>query len=432
MESREDTSSVLAVSTDTDGKYENINEAVEDAEPGDTVEVGPGRYHEEVELSKSISLEAPDGAILDGEGLGERTKGTVHGLHVGEGTRGINIAAGSNAEPEVEGFTVRGYEIAVDADRTEGSWVLRNVILERNGEDGITAIGASGDWAVYDSVLRMNLEEGIDGEGTTGDWAVRNSIIERNGDDGIDADGEETSADWLIEDSTIRNNGDHGLELKHCIGSWTIRRTEVVDNKSGVGAHHTRGDWSIERSNLSGNHFVGVRCPNATGDWSIRATLIQNTSTAVWAPATTGDWIVEDCFLGDTYFVPNDNLGEGTVVFAPYARGEWEITGCSVANARRFGIDASKADPGGDATGNWWGPADGPDMECAGSVDVSDPLPEKPDGERALLDAGASIETERDATRVAASDRTIDECSTSELLDLLADRVDSLHPSGGS
>lgn len=432
MGSRDDTGAVLTVGAGTDEEYDTIQAAADDAAAGDSVEVRPGIYHEQVELSNSVSLTAPEGAILDGQGLGERTKGTVHGLHIGEGTRGIVIGSGADVEPDVEGFYIRGYEIAVDADRTAGSWVLRNVTLERNGEDGISAIGAEGSWEVHGSILRMNLEEGIDGEGTTGPWTVSDTIIERNGDDGIDADGDDTSADWTIVGSTIRNNGDHGLELKHCVGSWTIRETAVVNNKSGVGAHHTRGDWNIERSNLSGNHFVGVRCPHADGDWSIRRTMIRDTSTAVWAPATTGDWVIEDSFLGDTYYVPNDNLGEGTVVFAPYTSGEWEITGCCVTDAKRFGIDASEADPEGDATGNWWGPGDAPVMECAGSVDVRDPLPERPDGERALVAVGASFETERANTRRSPFVRTLDECSTSELVDLLADRVEKLHPSGGS
>lgn len=429
---RSDAGRVLFVSKDSEKEYQSIQAAVDDAEEGDTVEVRPGIYHEEVHLSKTIALKAPDGAVLDGEGLGRRTKGTVHGLHIGENTRGILIEPGADIEPEIEGFVVRGYELGVKADKTNGSWVLRNVKLERNGEDGITAIESKGCWEVHDSVIGLNLEEGIDGERSTGSWIVDNTLIERNGDDGIDADGKETSADWIIKDSTIRNNGDHGLELKNCTGSWTIVRSEVVNNKSGVGAHTTSGDWSIEQSNLSGNHFVGVRCPNASGDWSITNVLIENTSTAVWAPATTGDWVIEDSFLGDTYFVPNDNLGEGTAVFAPYTRGNWEINNSSIGNVALHGIDASEADPEGDATGNWWSPRDSSVIENAGSVDCSDPRQEPLDGRDELLHVGVSVETSFCTRRSSSAKRTIDEVSTGEIVDLLAERVDKLHPSGGS
>jgi hypothetical protein len=69
----------LTVDKDGSADYRSIQAAVEAADSGDTVEVRPGTYYEEVTVNESITLVAPDRAILDGSRFVNGTGVTVAG-----------------------------------------------------------------------------------------------------------------------------------------------------------------------------------------------------------------------------------------------------------------------------------------------------------------------------------------------------------------
>lgn len=417
--------SPLTVDASSGTGYDSIQRAVDDADGGDTVEVRPGRYPEQVHVDASVTLEAAGEVVLDGEGLGEPTDGSVLGVDVGDDTRGMTIEPGVDVAPEIVGFTIRGYEVGLEADGTTGGWTARDLTLELNGDDGISALEAEGDWTVEDSVVRLNVEEGIDAERTTGSWTMTNTIVERNGDDGIDADSARTTSDWQIRRSAVRYNGDHGLELKESAGDWVVTRSRITGNASGIGAQRTAGDWSVRRSDLGGNRFVGVNCIGASGDWLVERTHVTGVSTGIWSPGATGDWKITDSVVGDTYRVPNDNLGEGTAVFVPETRGEWEITGCLVRNVEGYAIDASGADHEGDATGNrWGGRSEEADLVSVGNVNCDDPRATGPGVEAELSEIGPSVESDPPGAVAPGFDGPSPAVRLSDAAHLLVGRTD--------
>lgn len=416
---------VLTVGKTSETEYSSIQSAINDAEEDSTVEVLSGTYSEQIELRKSVTLRASGEVVLDGEGLGREANGAVFGVDVGSGTRGITIERESGIEPEIVGFTIRGYEVAIEADRTTGAWTVRDVTLELNGDDGISAVESKGEWRVEDAVIRLNLEEGIDAGRTTGAWSVTNTIIERNGDDGIEADSSRTVSDWTVRDSEIRHNGHHGLELKESVGDWTIERTRVTNNESGVGAQRTSGDWVVRDSKLGNNRFVGVSCIRASGDWKIEGSHITNVSSAVWAPASSGEWEITDSVIGGTYFVPNDNVGEGTAIVAPETEGKWRIENCRLKDIENYAIDATGADFEGDATGNeWGGRTESSKMVSLGNVNCDSPQSSAADASIDPSEIGSSLESNPFEDSTVEFDTFDTDIEIFEVAHLLADHVD--------
>jgi|GEM_PF-1006480 len=128
----------VTVAADGSAAYTSIDAALGNVTAGGTVVVRPGTYTEPLTVDRNVTLVAPDGATLDGTGAGDGV--------------GIDVPAGSHARPTVEGFTITGFETAVDATRSSGAWTLRNVTLSGN-DRGVVAVDARGAWTVTGSAL---------------------------------------------------------------------------------------------------------------------------------------------------------------------------------------------------------------------------------------------------------------------------------------
>lgn len=380
------TASTLVVDDDGSGDYESIQAAIDAAAPGDTVEVRPGTYREQIEVGVTITLVAPDGATLDGETL------------PGEATA-LTIAPGSGAEPVVDGLTITDFYDGFDASNTAGAWTLRNVTIENNRNDGLIANRASGGWTIRNSTIRNNGDEGIEAENNTGSWTVSDSALVGNEDDGLDADGVDSTGDWTLRNSTIRDNGQDaidvddnhgawtisgsvisgsriGLQSTDSTGDWTVRDT-VIRNITGYGVYAPRndGDWTIQRSHLRYNAIAALYVAANTGAWEIRHTTIQDSTIGVFANGTTGAWTIRHSTISNSSIPRFELEGEGTGVYAVASTGDWTIHRSNLASHPGNAINATGADRTGNATHNWWGAANGPtDGDCVGNVDCGTAL----------------------------------------------------------
>lgn len=148
----------LVVDPDRPDAYATIGAALSAVGADGTVCVRPGTYTESVLLRGNVSLVAPAGATLAGDG--DRA--------------GIRIPEGS-AAPTVRGLTVTGFGTGVAAADTAGAWSLRNVTVTGNGV-GVDASNTTATWRVTDSRIAGNERVGLDAAGAdprgdaTGVW----------------------------------------------------------------------------------------------------------------------------------------------------------------------------------------------------------------------------------------------------------------------
>lgn len=353
------TNSTLVVEKGNPDNFDSIENAVDNATDGDTVEVRPGTYREgDIFIDKNITLTAPDGATLNGS---ENQPGsTITFLDA--------IVIAGSAVPTIDGFTITGYTdhgvdarassgawtirnttitnnllAGVDTDRTEGAWTIQNSTIIGNGQSpdsadpGVTAFRSSGDWTIRNTTFSNNTGGGIQAEVTDGNWTIRDTTFTNQG---VDAD--DSTGDWTILDSTFTGGGVNALRSE---GNWTIRDTTITDSSEpfvGVAAQDSTGDWVIRNTTLKDRGGGGVSADGSTGDWRIRNTTVTNSSgdnaDGISAGGSTGDWRIRDTTITDS---GDDGIESRS------SSGNWRLRDTDITNSGDTGVEASNSD------GNW-------------------------------------------------------------------------------
>ncbi|WP_146047399.1 right-handed parallel beta-helix repeat-containing protein [Haloferax marisrubri] len=315
--------------------YLRIQAAIDNVSAGSTVEVRPGTYREAVTVDKSLTLTAPDGAVLNGSTLdSEASAVTIVG----------------DAEPLISGFTITRYgTTGIDAQGTTGAWEATDLeIAETDGfmGTGVNAEGSSGNWVVSDTLVRDSYRNGVNARQSNGSWLLENvTVTDTVFGNGIRAD--ESTGDWVMRNATVSDTRDDttGIAVFETVGDWTITETTVVNNsRDGIEATNTVGSWRITNSTVAENGQFGVNVggpatATTTGaNWSIiGATIESNGDAGINAEEVTGPWRVHETRLVDN----------------------------------GVGVDATGAAERGAVERNWWGATDGPSGVANGSGDAA-------------------------------------------------------------
>jgi parallel beta-helix repeat protein len=148
--------------------YATIKEALDAAEPGDTVQVRGGIYHENIAINKTVSLigENPESTIIDGSGANETFAPVVSIF--GEQATNVRIC----------NFTLRGSAIAwgVDIGFKANAWIENNIVTSNSG--GIL-LDFSDNNTIVNNTISGNKYEGLalmDSHGNT----VKNNTMSAN------------------------------------------------------------------------------------------------------------------------------------------------------------------------------------------------------------------------------------------------------------
>ena len=394
--------------------YDTIQDAIDNAEDGDTIEVEAGLYVENVDFGgKTLALVGVDGA--------EET--TILGVDetLGPDMRSvITLSGGEGAGTRIEGFT-----IALGS----GFTVVNSLGATTNLGGGIYAIDASLE--VHDCTLEDNSAGAIyalDSTLVVDSCVVRNN----NGRSGIEA-GQNTELELVhstIEDNLGDLTGGGGLKL-HADTTSTIEDCVFSGNSSFfAGAAVIVSDADIARTEFRENSGVSgaVLAGGSGGQSNITFTdcSFHGNNAAAGGAAILIDQSVCTLLRCSLY----DNLGGQGGAFFTESSAELNLDRCTVANnTSLLGAGAIQIREMPDMATSTirvtdsilWGNGIDPLDESAGSIDVTysniesswpgvgnideDPLFVDPDnGDFSLevdspsIDSGDPVETDPDGT----------------------------------
>ena len=301
---------------DTQIRYRTIQQAIDDASTGDTIELLRGIYHERIIIDKTIHLRGLNRqeTVLDGEGVGIV----------------VSVSA-SNTTLEELTITNGGSLIGDSGIYASGSRlrIVDSVISENHG-DGI--VGTGNHLTLINTVVGGNLGCGVYLQGSL-NCSITDSFIQGNADNAIRAENvtnlkiastlvnENLKTTLLsgcsggqILDCTFSNNDDAALTLQGNTSGLSILESDFSENFRA--AIHLNGAASIT---ISDNHLFGnangVKADSASYT-TISYNMIRNNDNGVYfGPSTDGNYVYHNRFSSNIYSqaidVGNNNWDDG-------------------------------------------------------------------------------------------------------------------------
>lgn len=276
-----------------------IGRRIAAANEGDTVEVGPGIYHERLRITKGIKLVGRGRPVLDGSGNGDIVEIAAPGV-------------------EVRGFTIRDTGIDLEKENVAVRVLAARACVEDNVlEDVLFGIDLR---EAPDSVIRGNtiggkaLDIARRGDGIRL-WRSDRVLVENNAiHDGRDC------ILWYSQGVTVRGNHSrrcrYGFHLMYS-DDVTIEGNELSDNSVGVYLMYSKGVA------LRGNHLMRNRGPSGYGiglkevdQFTVEGNVIAGNRVGAYLDGSPFTTVKPGLFTGNT-FACND-IG---LTFLPAVRG---------------------------------------------------------------------------------------------------------------
>lgn len=248
--------------------YSSIQEAVNAANPGDTVFVQNGTYYESIYINKTVTLVGidPDRTVIDGSRSnatydpviwisGESAGNVVLRNFTVKGSRnswGIYILGASNIT--VENNVITNNHGGIVADESDSNAIVNNTI-EDNVYEGLLLLESSGNTVKNNTLDRNTYNFGIQ------DSAFDNDIDESNLINGEPIYYLQNHADITINPTTYQKIG--YLALINC-SDMTVENLNLSNNYNGILIAQT------DDTNLTNNTFtdncVGVEADDSAGN----------------------------------------------------------------------------------------------------------------------------------------------------------------------
>lgn len=420
----------ISIDPSCDDGHATIQEAIDDADPGEIVLVGAGTYNENLSISTSLTLKAASQPVID---CSDRA---TLGLAKTDGC--IEVTADNVI---IQGFKLIGYDATGESWSDQKSSSKFSTIKVTNGADGLK-VKDNEFTGTSKAAVGLLIDDDCDDVEFTGN-TVTDYLQGVAGHKSVD--------NLLVEDNefTIPIAENTGLAHDEAYGYgvqlWHGNNLQVLDNTFTGSWDTATGDY--EDPDALCNHYAvstfttyfasAYGWPDIVGDIHISNNEMTNLYLGVGSFAGGGE--IEDNDIRDNLL--GIQLGQVSGIWATAPTAGLSITGNDIENNKRgiwaqsFVLDGIAAhwnnivgnteygvineDPENDvfdAENNWWGDADGPEAD-PGQV---------PDGENVSTGDKVSDNVHYDPWETG---RLL--FGVGGIVELLGGRSDSSHSSAG-
>jgi hypothetical protein len=325
------------------GCFANIQNAVNAAGDGDTIEVRTGTYNESVDLAQA----AGDITVVAVDGPGTVTVN-------GGGNPAFHTSVLHSGDVTIDGFNANSTgddAVAIGADGSVDIW---NVTAYSAGHS-ILVWEAHGEVNLTDCEAAPNTSGQITILDVTGSVTITDSTANNNSNFQV----ERVSRDVIITGCTANQSSWSGFYIAHIGGDVTISQSSATDHDwHGFSVHNIGGGVSITECTVraSGSPFYpALSVHGVGGDATItNCTAIGSRTDAFHLGNVEGRVTLDSS-------VSRDHLGRGVVLgdLSPTAAPREVKRSIICRNGFSYGLGVW-SDMEVDATGNWWGCPEGP------------------------------------------------------------------------
>jgi parallel beta-helix repeat protein len=392
---------------------DSIQEAIDVANSGDTINVTAGTYQEQVIINKSLTLQGTDNPIIIAPSspisfkFSESSKtwepvvfafgGTADGTATSQ-----NITGTGTIQVTISGFTVDGNDRVPTANRSAGILLrnangtisnntIKNMSIDGKETFGIVANGNS-NVTISENNVSGYARGGIGANGDGGSLTDPVAIIKNNT---VTGPGKDEVVTWApngiqigwgatgeITSNTVSGNGWPGTDwtgsgiLVHASSDVEVNGNTVEGNETGIAVSGTSNKTLIH-NNIVNENTSGI----SIQDWSVNTTIEKNTVTNstydgidicnFYGNPPTGTVIRSNTITGNN--TEDDETSGGIWIDDGVDGDEVSINLNNITSNNKFGILNTSTTNVADATQNWWGDLSGPSGKGSGSGDaVSD------------------------------------------------------------
>jgi hypothetical protein len=326
--------------------YSTIQAAIDDANNGDTIKVGPGTYRENINFrGKAISLQSLDpnapnivaATVIDGNNLGrvvtfntqEDSNSVLDGFTItgGYATTGGGISCTNWSNPTITNCIITGNTSASSGGGVyvyQGRPVIRNCTISNNtatngGGGGLLYSTTNGQALIENCIIKDNASTGGGGGIIVVPYAglkVQNSIISGN-ETMIDGGAimRTVYSGIVINNCTISDNHAdmHGgaLSSNGPYGSATITNSILWGNTADVDSNEIYGSATVNYSDIAGGW-------SGTGNRNADPLFVNNYHINVNSPCidvgnSNGTYTGQKDIDGDNRVIDISGKGDGVV-----------------------------------------------------------------------------------------------------------------------